>query len=131
MNNTNIRLTTIVAGLILLPAAKEHPYLDPGSGSFILQMIIAGAAGALFVLRNQIGRLFGIKAQKTGESAETQKKKSLNILIGVAILSIVIGIIFSYTGGPTVVAIPSFIVSTAVAFFVLALVAQAIIRKPR
>ena len=42
--------------------AKVHPYLDPGSGSLILQMLLAGLLGAGVVLRifwKKIKMLFG------------------------------------------------------------------------
>jgi hypothetical protein len=32
--------------------AENHAYLDPGSGSFILQLILAAILGALIVLRS-------------------------------------------------------------------------------
>ncbi len=31
--------------------ASPHAYLDPGSGSYLLQLLIAGALGGLVVLR--------------------------------------------------------------------------------
>ena len=37
----------IAAQILLRPAS----YLDPGSGSYLLQLLIAGALGALFALR--------------------------------------------------------------------------------
>lgn len=80
MKITNVRFTSIVAGLILLPAASKHPYLDPGSGSFILQMLIAGAAGAIFVMRNQIARFFGLfrKNKDNEKKVETKKARQRN-----------------------------------------------------
>jgi hypothetical protein len=78
----------LLAGLLLIPAGKEALYLDPGSGSFILQIIVAGAAGALFVMRNQIARLFGggkkakpatakrAAPRKTASKKSTTKKKA-------------------------------------------------------
>ncbi|HLD93700.1 MAG TPA: hypothetical protein VI703_05825 [Anaerolineales bacterium] len=71
---------TLLAGLLILPAAKEHPYLDPGSGSFILQMLIAGAAGAVFILRNQIARFFGLfrRDGKTERKAGSKAAKKRN-----------------------------------------------------
>lgn len=42
-------MTEIVAIANLL--AKPTGYLDPGSGSYLLQLLIAGALGALFALR--------------------------------------------------------------------------------
>jgi len=42
-------------------------YLDPGSGSYLLQLLVAGALGALFVLRGvlrsflkRIGHFFSV-----------------------------------------------------------------------
>ncbi|MGB7116481.1 MAG: hypothetical protein WBD56_10080 [Anaerolineales bacterium] len=31
---------------------KEHAYLDPGSGSFILQLILAALLGSLFMFKS-------------------------------------------------------------------------------
>ncbi|HZW04655.1 MAG TPA: hypothetical protein VFF68_12055 [Anaerolineaceae bacterium] len=42
--------------------AEVHPYLDPGSGSLILQMLLAGLLGAGVVIRlfwKKIKALFG------------------------------------------------------------------------
>lgn len=33
------------------------PYLDPGSGSYLLQLIIAGAMGGLLIVRAYWGRI--------------------------------------------------------------------------
>ena len=38
--------------------SKPDQYLDPGSGSFIIQMIIAGIVGAGFFLRGFWSKLF-------------------------------------------------------------------------
>jgi hypothetical protein len=37
-------------GLVLIPHTA-HAYLDPGTGSYILQMIIAGILGAAFTIK--------------------------------------------------------------------------------
>ena len=70
--------------LQILPALKSFDangaalilaYLDPGSGSFILQLIIAGAAGILFSLRGYWSKLIS-RFTKRGDSepAETDDK---------------------------------------------------------
>ncbi len=39
------------SGIVIAAAATDAlAYLDPGTGSFVLQMIIAGALGALFYI---------------------------------------------------------------------------------
>ncbi|HXU85596.1 MAG TPA: hypothetical protein VN773_07300 [Verrucomicrobiae bacterium] len=49
-------------------------YIDPGSGSLIIQAVIAGAIAAPIMLRNQIRRLGGtvrrLVARDTGRSKE-------------------------------------------------------------
>lgn len=37
----------------------QDAYLDPGSGSYLLQLLIAGLLGGLFMLRNYWGRVKG------------------------------------------------------------------------
>jgi hypothetical protein len=41
------------------PIRSGLAYLDPGSGSFLLQLLLAGILGGLFVLRSQWSRLKG------------------------------------------------------------------------
>ncbi len=55
---------------------RPSNYLDPGSGSYLLQLLIAGALGALFALRLYWSRvksffsgLFG-RAEDDGENTE-------------------------------------------------------------
>ena len=48
---------------------KNHTYLDPGSGSFIIQLIIASLVGAGFLLRSSWSK---ITRFIRGESGETQ-----------------------------------------------------------
>jgi hypothetical protein len=51
-----------VYGLIglLAPHMRPPAYLDPGTGSFIIQMLIAAALGGAFLMRGYIAR--GVKA---------------------------------------------------------------------
>ena len=34
-----------------VPVASAHAYIDPGSGSYIFQLIVAGALGAAFAVK--------------------------------------------------------------------------------
>ena len=49
-------------------------YLDPGSGSFIIQLIIAGALGGMFLLRSYIGRLFASVRRLFGRKDKEDKR---------------------------------------------------------
>lgn len=44
--------------VILFFPMPAHAYVDPGSGSFFLQMLAAGAVGVVFHFRRFFGRLF-------------------------------------------------------------------------
>lgn len=52
-----------VSGLVLLlVAAPAHAYVDPGTGTLMVQMLLAALAGGLFYLRtfiDKVKRLFG------------------------------------------------------------------------
>ena len=42
---------SLIAAVMLLWTAPAHAYLDPATGSILLQGLIAGVAGALVVVR--------------------------------------------------------------------------------
>jgi hypothetical protein len=46
-----IRSLTIAVVLLLAFAREAHAYIDPGTGSFIIQLVIGGVLGALFALK--------------------------------------------------------------------------------
>jgi len=61
-------LVAYVAALaLLLPAREAHAYLDPASGSLVLQLVVGGAMGALYFLRRHWRAL---RARVTGDAAE-------------------------------------------------------------
>ena len=43
----------------LVPARSALAYLDPGSGSFLLQLLLAGILGGAFIVRSQWTRIKG------------------------------------------------------------------------
>lgn len=44
--------SAVLAGLLILIHTHEaHAYIDPGTGSYVLQVIIGGLVGALFVVK--------------------------------------------------------------------------------
>jgi hypothetical protein len=49
---------------------KPNAYLDPGSGSFIVQMLIAGIVGAGFLLRGFWSKLFRKKSDLENDENE-------------------------------------------------------------
>lgn len=63
---TNTAILAAIATAALVQPA--HAYLDPGTGSILLQAILGGIAGGLFIIRMQWARLkrfFGTFGGKT------------------------------------------------------------------
>jgi hypothetical protein len=51
-----------IAAFLIAAEKPAHAYVDPGSGLLFFQVAGSMLAGALFVLRTRIRRLFGLKA---------------------------------------------------------------------
>lgn len=65
-------LLAVLASLLL--AQEAHAYLDPGAGSYILQILIAGLFGALFMLKVFWGRIVGFFSKGSSESEATVRE---------------------------------------------------------
>lgn len=46
-----LNVVALVALVYLISPTPAYAYLDPGTGSFIFQLVIAGLAGAAFVIK--------------------------------------------------------------------------------
>ena len=62
-------LSIIVLTALFLPG-EAQAYLDPGTGSALLQMAIAGIMGGLFILKTYWRKLIGLFSSKTVDEAE-------------------------------------------------------------
>jgi hypothetical protein len=58
----------------LLLTREAHAYLDPGTGSYILQILIASLVGALFMLKVFWGRIIGFFSKDASESEATVRE---------------------------------------------------------
>jgi hypothetical protein len=45
---------------IFAPILRPHAYLDPGSGSFLIQLLIAGIVGAGFLIKMYWKKIKGL-----------------------------------------------------------------------
>lgn len=69
--NDSTRNNLLSGALILLLAAEPaHAYIDPGSGSFLLQMVLAAVVGAMFHARQAIARIRGFFRRLAGKKDE-------------------------------------------------------------
>ena len=72
MRNPGVRtlavVATIIAASLLHPATAQAQYVDPGTGSVIIQIVIAGVVGLAAVLRLYWGRITGwVKRSRSEE----------------------------------------------------------------
>ncbi len=65
------RLALAITGLVVLPATRAEAYLDPGSGSMLLQLVLGGVAGLVVIVKlywQKIRRLLGLGGTEKGGS---------------------------------------------------------------
>lgn len=60
----------------LILATPAHAYLDPGSGSFILQILIASIVGALFLLKQYWRRIWGAFKREQSQNTHSNDAES-------------------------------------------------------
>ncbi len=69
----------ILIGASLTFASPAYAYLDPGTGSIILQSILAGIAVAMGMLRLYWHRFKSFVANLTGNSQDQKREKSQKV----------------------------------------------------
>lgn len=57
---------------VLVPLLKGHEYLDPGTGSFLIQLVVATLLGAMFLLRGYIAKAFQYVRRLFTKSSEVK-----------------------------------------------------------
>ena len=70
---TLLPLAAATLGIVAFPATA-HAYLDPATGSIIIQAVIAAAVGTAYFVRRywyQLKSLLGIKSTETTEDDES------------------------------------------------------------
>jgi len=78
MSKGFMRFLFVIIGLnfiFLLNPSNAHAYIDPGTGSYILQLIIAGLVGALYAVKLYWAR---IKLFFTSLLSSRKKKETID-----------------------------------------------------
>ena len=70
MGNLIKTAAVLAAGALGRPAQ----YLDPGSGSYLLQLLIAGFLGALFAIRLYWKRIKGFFLKRLGRGVDEEER---------------------------------------------------------
>ncbi len=79
MQKRALEFSLLTAGLFLILPQSAYAYLDPGAGSYILQMIAATLFVGLFAVKNfwkQIKNFFSRLFSKKDEKENTKDSKT-------------------------------------------------------
>ena len=74
-----LKITGFSFAIFILGTKDAHAYLDPGSGSYLLQLLIAGAVGGLFTVKTfwlQIKTFFSNLFSRKQKKDSADKKKN-------------------------------------------------------
>ena len=66
----------VAAVVVFVPTARAYGYLDPGTGSFLLQILVAGLLGILLAVRIFRDRIMIFLRRLTGRSSSTSDDTS-------------------------------------------------------
>jgi len=64
--------------IALHPPTVYNAYLDPGSGSYLLQLLIAGLLGSFFVIRAYWEKIAGFFTRRSNQKEEPEKDQGVN-----------------------------------------------------
>ena len=71
-------LAALVVFYVVLFAPSAYAYLDAGTGSQVIQMIIAGSVGVLFALKLYFKKIKLFFASKFGKKSKVEMKPDAN-----------------------------------------------------
>jgi hypothetical protein len=58
--------------LLLASTGVAHAYVDPGTGSYVIQLLIAGLAGIAFAIKIYWGRIKGLFSRSSSDGAGSE-----------------------------------------------------------
>ena len=64
-------IAAALAALILLLPAPAHAYIDPNSGSLILQVVLGGVAGLAVIAKLYWHKILGMLGLRKGDRVES------------------------------------------------------------
>ena len=64
----------VIVAVLLGTVAPAHAYIDAGSGSYVLQMLMAGLLGVAFTIKLSWQRLKTFTASKFSGKPQTQER---------------------------------------------------------
>ena len=77
LRSTRMRLASAVA-LAIAGIARANAYIDPGTGSMLLQMIGAAIAGGIFYFHELRIKVMSLFSRRPAASAESGEEQAVN-----------------------------------------------------
>jgi hypothetical protein len=65
-------------GQLIGQFSNQHPYLDPGSGSILIQLLLAGLLGAGILFRSVWRKIIPKKTKPKDSTTETESEDKSN-----------------------------------------------------
>jgi hypothetical protein len=65
MKSVYLKTTILFIGIVFLTYSNAYAYIDPGTGSFVVQAVIASVAGAIYVLKTYWARITSFFKKKS------------------------------------------------------------------
>jgi hypothetical protein len=69
-----MNILTSLATVLTYPLKNGHAYLDPGSGSFILQLLIASLVGGFFIVKTYWKKILAFFRGQPSEAEDDQEE---------------------------------------------------------
>jgi len=70
LQRISVGMAALCLAVLLLAISPAHAYLDPGLGSYVIQIAIAAAVGAAFAVKIFVHRLFNWRKSPAPKSEE-------------------------------------------------------------
>lgn len=69
---TIFAVLVLTVGLFLGDVRPAHAYIDPGTGAYLWQLLVAGIFGLLFVLRGYWSNITAFFSRKSGKKHDEE-----------------------------------------------------------
>jgi hypothetical protein len=69
-----MNILTTLSTILIYPLKNGHAYLDPGSGSFILQLLIASLVGGFFIVKTYWKKILAFFRGQPSEAEDDQEE---------------------------------------------------------
>lgn len=70
-----MQVAIVALVLLVLSTRQVQAYVDPGTGSYVLQLIVGGSLGGLFMVKKYWHSIIELLRRKKSEDKNSEEKK--------------------------------------------------------